>query len=130
MSEPSYSLAVRRDFQARHYLVGGDWGPENELHDHDYRLELELAGGELDQHGFLVDLVRVEKLVDETLREYQGQTLNDRPAFAGLNPSIEHFSRILCKAFGELLTEADIQSITVRLWEDESAWASFLSVRR
>ncbi|MFQ5923868.1 MAG: 6-pyruvoyl tetrahydropterin synthase family protein [Anaerolineales bacterium] len=130
MSEPAYSLAVRRDFQARHYLVGGDWGPENELHTHDYRLELELAGRELNQHGFLVDLVQVEKLVDETLREYQGQTLNDRPAFAGLNPSIEHFSRILCKAFGELLTEAAIQSITVRLWEDESAWASFLSIRK
>ena len=130
MSEPSYSLAVRRDFQARHYLVGGDWGSENELHTHDYRLELELAGGELNQHGFLVDLVQVEKLVDETLREYQGQTLNDRPAFAELNPSIEHFSRILCKAFGEKLTEAGIQSITVRLWEDESAWASFHSIRK
>ena len=130
MPEPSYSLAVRRDFLAHHYLVGGDWGPENELHGHNYRLELELAGGELDQHGFLVDLVRVEQLLDQTLSEYEGQTLNDRPTFAGLNPSIEHFSRILCKAFGELLNEGAVHSITVRLWEDDNAWASFHSVRK
>ena len=24
-----YTLSVKRDFIARHYLIGGDWGPEN-----------------------------------------------------------------------------------------------------
>ncbi len=29
-----YSVSVRRNFIAQHYLIGGDWGPENELHSH------------------------------------------------------------------------------------------------
>ena len=124
----SYSLAVRRDFKAKHFLIGGYWGLENEPHSHDYRLELELTGDQLNQHGFLVDLVHVEDLVDEVLEPYRDQTLNDQPAFEGLNPSIEHFSRILCEAIGERLDEAGIDSVSVRLWEDENAWASFHSI--
>jgi hypothetical protein len=27
-----YSLSLQRDFIASHYLVGGDWGPENDPH--------------------------------------------------------------------------------------------------
>jgi 6-pyruvoyltetrahydropterin/6-carboxytetrahydropterin synthase len=31
-----YTVAVRRDFIAQHYRIGGDWGAENELHAHHY----------------------------------------------------------------------------------------------
>ena len=39
-----YTLAVRRDFIARHFLIGGDWGPENFPNSHHYILELQLKG--------------------------------------------------------------------------------------
>ena len=55
-----YTLAVRRDFIARHFLIGGDWGPENNPNSHHYVLELRLKGQELDQHGYLCDIVDVE----------------------------------------------------------------------
>jgi hypothetical protein len=48
-----YTIAVQRDFIAQHYLIGGDWGAENELHSHHYRLELQLEGAALDEHGYL-----------------------------------------------------------------------------
>lgn len=125
-----HSLALQRNFQSSHFLVGGDWGAENELHSHDYRLEIELTGAKLNEHGFLVDLVQVEKLVDKVLDEYVGQTLNERPEFEGLNPSIEHFSRILCQSFERLLDDPIVNSVTVRIWEDEVAWASYHIVRQ
>lgn len=31
-----YKLAIAREFMAQHYLVGGDWGPENQRHSHIY----------------------------------------------------------------------------------------------
>ena len=34
-----YTLAVKRDFIAQHFLVGGDWGEENENHAHQYKTE-------------------------------------------------------------------------------------------
>jgi 6-pyruvoyl-tetrahydropterin synthase len=56
-----YTLGVKRDFIARHYLIGGDWGPENNPNSHHYVLELQLEGSELDQHGYLTDIVEVDR---------------------------------------------------------------------
>jgi 6-pyruvoyltetrahydropterin/6-carboxytetrahydropterin synthase len=120
-----YTLAVRRDFIARHYLIGGDWGPENFPNSHHYVLELQLSGDSLDQHGYLVDIVDVEKHLDELVAHYKEQMLNDLPEFAGLNPSIEHFSRILCGTLNERIQAANISRVKVTLWENETAWVSY-----
>ena len=55
-----YSLGMRREFRARHSLIGGDWGAENSEHAHRYRMELVLEALNLDRHGYLVDIVEVE----------------------------------------------------------------------
>jgi 6-pyruvoyltetrahydropterin/6-carboxytetrahydropterin synthase len=120
-----YTLGVRRDFIARHFLIGGDWGPENSPNSHHYILELRLEGRELDQHGYLVDIVDVEKHLDEIVDYYKEQMLNDKPEFAGLNPSIEHFARILATSLSERIKAANISTVKVVLWENELAWAAY-----
>ena len=120
-----YTLAVRRDFIARHYLIGGDWGPENFPNSHHYVLELQLSGENLDQHGYLVDIVDVEKHLNETVAYYKEKMLNDLPEFAGLNPSIEHFSRILATQLNEKIRAANVTALKVVLWENEIAWVSY-----
>jgi len=120
-----YTLAVRRNFIARHFLIGGDWGPENFPNSHHYVLELQLKGRELDQHGYLVDIVEVEKNLDEVVSYFKEQMLNDKPEFDGLNPSIEHFSRILATSLNERIAAKNISKLKVSLWEHENAWASY-----
>jgi 6-pyruvoyltetrahydropterin/6-carboxytetrahydropterin synthase len=120
-----YTLAVKRDFIARHYLIGGDWGPENFPNSHHYVLELRLSGETLDQHGYLVDIVDVEKHLNEIVAHYKEQMLNDLPEFAWLNPSIEHFARILCTTFNERIKAPNITKVKVVLWENEIAWVSY-----
>ncbi len=120
-----YTLAVRRDFIARHALTGGDWGAENNPNSHQYVLELHLRGKSLDEHGYLVDIVEVEKHLNEVVGYFREQMLNDLPEFAGLNPSLEHFARILGEAFQQRITAANIKRLKVQLWENESAWVSF-----
>ena len=120
-----YTLGVRRDFIARHFLIGGDWGPENLSNSHHYVLELQLEGKALDRHGYLVDIVDVDKHLDEIVNYYKEQLLNDKPEFAGLNPSIEHFSRILATSLSERIKATNISVIKVVLWENESAWAAY-----
>ncbi len=120
-----YMLAVQRDFVAQHALIGGDWGPENSPHSHHYRLELRLEGDKLDQHGYLVDIVDVEKHLDGLVQHYRDHMLNDLPEFAGLNPSIEHFSRILCESLAERIKAQTLTALAVILWENEIAWASY-----
>lgn len=120
-----YTLCVKRDFIARHFLIGGDWGAENFPNAHHYVLELLLTGRSLDKHGYLVDIVEVERVLNETVSRYRDQLLNDLPEFAGLNPSIEHFARLLAEQLNQALGSAPIQGLMVRLWEHENAWVSF-----
>lgn len=120
-----YTLGVRRDFIARHYLIGGDWGPENFPNSHHYVLELRLEGRELDKHGYLADIVDVEKNLDEVVNYFKEQMLNDKPEFEGLNPSIEHFARILATTLSERIKADNITELEVVLWENESAWAAY-----
>jgi 6-pyruvoyltetrahydropterin/6-carboxytetrahydropterin synthase len=120
-----FTLAVRRDFIAQHALIGGDWGAENQPHSHHYLLELQLEGATLDQHGFLVDIEDVENTLNGLVSGYRDHLLNDLPEFAGLNPSLEAFSRILCVSLGKSLRVENNTSIKVVLWENDSAWASF-----
>jgi 6-pyruvoyltetrahydropterin/6-carboxytetrahydropterin synthase len=120
-----YNVAVARDFIASHYLIGGDWGAENELHAHHYKIEIVLFGEELDEHGYLVDIVDIENTLDDLVSKYRDNTLNDLEEFNGLNPSIEHFSRILCEAFTSRLNSKNILIVELKIWENEIAWAGF-----
>lgn len=120
-----YSLAIRRDFIAQHFLIGGDWGAENDKHSHHYQVEVRIDGAELDQHGYLIDILHLEAMLDELVARYRDHTLNELPEFAGLNPSIEHFSRILCSALVERIKAEKIQTVTVTLWENEIAWTAY-----
>ena len=121
-----YTLAIRRDFIARHYLIGGDWGPENYPNSHHYVLELQLGGR---RAGF----PRVPRGYRATWRELSASLspttprsmLNDLPEFKDLNPSLEHFARIIATAMSERITAANIASIKVVLWENDLAWASY-----
>ncbi|HUH99311.1 MAG TPA: 6-carboxytetrahydropterin synthase [Anaerolineales bacterium] len=120
-----YTLAIRRDFIARHFLFGGDWGAENFPNSHHYVLELQLEGSELDGHGYLADIVDVEKNLDEVIADYKEQMLNDRPEFRDLNPSLEHFARILALSLSERIKAKHITALRLKLWENQNAWAAF-----
>jgi len=120
-----YTVAVKRDFIAQHYLVGGDWGKENYSHSHHYVIELQLEGEELNQNEFLVDIVDIELELDEVMRRYRDQALNEHQEFSGVNPSLEYFAKILCQELANKIQAPNIQFITVKLWENEIAWASF-----
>lgn len=120
-----YTLGVQRSFTAYHYLVGGDWGAENERHAHDYKLELRLEAATLDKHGYCVDIVNVEAALDAFVDAHREATLNDLPAFAGLNPSIEHFCRIATETLSERVDAPNVTSFSVRIWENEIAWAEY-----
>jgi len=120
-----YRLCFQRDFTARHFLVGGDWGPENQQHAHEYRLEWELRAPELDRHGYLVDLVDVERALGAVVARYEGALLNDLPEFAGQNPSLERFARALWERLDRSFEVAAHGTTAVRLWENRQAWASY-----
>ena len=122
-----YQLAITRDFIARHFLIGGDWGAENQEHSHHYRAEVIVEGQQLDSHGYLIDIVALESALAGAIGAYADRLLNDQPAFSGLNPSIEHFSRILWEQLRDGLVLPE-RTLTMKLWENDRDWAAFRGV--
>ncbi|WP_101297777.1 6-pyruvoyl trahydropterin synthase family protein [Halegenticoccus soli] len=120
-----YSVTVRRSFIAQHYLTVPNPGPEGDLHSHRFTAEVGFEGPELNEYGYLVDIDDVEAAMSAVIDRYRDATLNDEPAFDGLNPSVEHFARIVCE---EVVAEAEPTNpdrAAVTMWEDESARASY-----
>jgi 6-pyruvoyltetrahydropterin/6-carboxytetrahydropterin synthase len=120
-----YTVAVSQDFVARHRLLGVETGPESQLHSHDYRIEVQLEGRTLNEQGYLVDIDVIKANLEELLAKYRDQNLNDAPEFEGLNPSVERFARIMCHELCQRFRPQRLFAVTVKLWEDESAWAAF-----
>lgn len=119
-----YRLAITRDFIARHFLIGGDWGAENFEHSHHYKVQVRLHGAALNEHGYLADIVDLEAALDEAVARYRDRTLNELAPFADLNPSLERFARVL---YEDLRDRPALQGLglDVKLWENERDWAAY-----
>ena len=120
-----YTVAVTKDFIASHFLIGGDWGSENFPHAHHYVAEVSIEAAQLDRHGYLVDIVEIEGALNSIVVYFRDCMLNVKEEFAGLNPSIEHFSRIICEKLLALIHPPGTGTLTVKLWENDSCWAAF-----
>jgi 6-pyruvoyltetrahydropterin/6-carboxytetrahydropterin synthase len=119
-----FAVGVIQDFVARHFLTGGDFGPEGALHSHHYRVEVTVTGDELDGHGFLVDIVRLKEGLTSIVERYRDRTLNELPELSGENPGVEVVARAMARSLAATFRNQGLKALTVRLWENESAWAS------
>jgi len=120
-----YTIAVTKDFIANHFLIGGDWGEENNPHAHHYVLEVRVESEKLNEHGYLVDIVEIEAVLNDVVGYFRDSMLNDKPEFAGLNPSLEHFSRILSEKLLAGIAPSGRGALIVKLWENEDCWSAF-----
>lgn len=122
-TEP-YELMVERDFVAQHFLTVPDPGPEGETHSHQFTAQVRFAGPTLNEYGYLIDIDHVNAILDDLEARYRDAVLNDLPEFEGLNPSVEHFARVFGDRFADELADSTPTRLRVRIWEDETAWAS------
>ena len=125
-----YRVCLKRRFASRHALVGADFGPEGTEHGHDYILEWRLAAPALDRLGFVVDIDAAGAVLDAVLARYKGVFLNEAPALAGVNPSLERFAKALFDELeaalaGAATTASRVHCEGLRLWESEEAWAEW-----
>jgi 6-pyruvoyltetrahydropterin/6-carboxytetrahydropterin synthase len=120
----THELTVTRDFVAQHFLTVPDPGPEGEIHSHHFTIEVRFAGPSLDEYGYLVDIDDVNAVLDAIEERYRDALLNDLPEFEGSNPSVERFTRLFGDRVENALKNPNPTRLVVRIWEDESAWAS------
>jgi 6-pyruvoyltetrahydropterin/6-carboxytetrahydropterin synthase len=119
-----YAVGLSRAFVAHHRLIGADFGPENALHAHDYRLEVACHGPALGPHAFLLDITELTHAVETLLARVAGTTLNDVPELTGQNPSLEAVATFFAHDLAARLDCRGLHALTVKLWENDDAWAS------
>ena len=120
-----YAVTVVRAFVAQHFLTVPDPGPEGEVHSHRFRVEVEARGPALNEHDYLVDIDDVEAALDTAEARYADATLNDLPEFAGHNPSVERFARVLHERFADAVDDSTVETLAVTVWEDDAACAAY-----
>ncbi len=120
-----YELGVQKNFIAQHFLMGGDFGSENNPHSHAYRLEVICSARKTDQHNYLIDIVDLKNAINEVVNKFSDQLLNNLPEFNQTNPSIEHFAQILYILLKPSLIRLKADIFKVKLWEDDSSWAAY-----
>src|SRR5579862_4487165 len=89
-----YEVSVDETFAAAHNLRDYKGKCEN-LHGHNYKVRIALAGEELDATGLLYDFVHLKQVVQSVVRALDHTYLNEFPPFDRLNPSAENIARYI-----------------------------------
>ncbi len=123
-----YEVHVDETFAAAHNLRGYK-GKCEDLHGHNYKVRVLLAGPELDSVGLLYDFVHLKQVIQGVIRSLDHKYLNELSPFDVLNPSAENIARYLhdemTKQLHRTANGASIAAVTV--WETETTAATYRS---
>lgn len=121
-----FEVTVEETFAAGHALRGYKGKCEN-VHGHNYRVCVTLAGPELDPAGLLYDFVHLKQIINGVIRSLDHKFLNDYAPFDVVNPSAENIAKYFYDEASKVLRQvpngARISSITI--WETETSAATY-----
>ncbi|HEY4715777.1 MAG TPA: 6-carboxytetrahydropterin synthase QueD [bacterium] len=118
-----YEIKIIRSFSGAHRLKGYRGKCEN-VHGHNWRVEVELISGRLDKTGISVDFRIAKKVLDRVLKKLDHALLNDVAGFRDKNPSAENIARHIFDSIrNKFSKKAKVKRVTV--WETENAGASY-----
>jgi len=96
------------------------------LHGHNYKVEVFINCHELDKIGLGVDFYHLKKMLGLVLNHFDHTVLNELPEFHSINPSAENISRIIYRLFfDELIKYKGTCLAKVNVWESENCMASY-----
>jgi len=120
-----FEVSVEETFAAGHSLRNYRGKCEN-VHGHNYRVQVTLSGPELDDIGLLVDFVQVKKLIMQVVDRLDHQFLNDLAPFDELNPSAENMAKYFYdEVSGGLGQSTPVKVGQVQVWETDTTSATY-----
>ncbi len=120
-----YEVTIIKSFSAAHVLenIGGKC---EELHGHNFKVEVTVAAPKLHPAGLLIDFRVLKKWLAETLEDIDHKYLNTLPSFAGINPSAENIAKYISEKMEAEAKNASVKVSKVKVWESENASATYL----
>ncbi len=119
-----YELKIVSQFAAAHQLREFEGGCEN-LHGHNWKVEVYISGKNLEKNGLLIDFRLIKEATKKALEKLDHKFLNELEPFTDINPSSENIARNLFESISRELNNEVVRVIRVTAWESDSACASY-----
>ncbi|MBW1773487.1 MAG: 6-carboxytetrahydropterin synthase QueD [Deltaproteobacteria bacterium] len=119
-----YELKIVSQFAAAHQLREYQGGCEN-LHGHNWKVEVFVKGEKLGQDGLLIDFRIIKNATKEVLEGLDHTFLNELENFREQNPSSENIARYIFESLGRRLKDENVKVSRVSAWESDSACATY-----
>jgi 6-pyruvoyltetrahydropterin/6-carboxytetrahydropterin synthase len=116
-----YTVKITMNFAAAHFLADYHGKCEN-LHGHNYRVEVAVRGPVLDSGGMLLDFSILKRELHAVLDHLDHSLLNDEAFFAN-NPSAERIAFYIYERLVPRLTGGFLSSVAV--WETDQNCAIY-----
>jgi 6-pyruvoyltetrahydropterin/6-carboxytetrahydropterin synthase len=118
-----FEVSVEETFAAGHALRNYHGKCEN-VHGHNYRVQVTVEGQELNPTGLLVDFADVKRLIRAIVARLDHQFLNDLAPFDAINPSAENLARYFYDQISDGLAPGP-QIREVKIWETDITSAAY-----
>jgi 6-pyruvoyltetrahydropterin/6-carboxytetrahydropterin synthase len=119
-----FELKILTSFAAAHQLTMVAKQCEN-LHGHNWKVEVCVAGEDLNEAGVIIDFGELKAHVAEIVREMDHKFLNELPYFDNA-PSSEKIAVHIARKLEEKLRGSNIRVSRVTTWESENAAATYI----
>ncbi len=120
-----YHLMIKTHFSAAHNLINYQGDCEN-LHGHNWRVEVTVSARELDKAGLGIDFKILKKKTNQLLDKFDHKHLNELEPFLDVSPSSENLCRYIHEQLSRELNNANIRVEKISVWESENACASYI----
>lgn len=120
-----FEVMIERNFSSAHQLRGYRGKCEN-LHGHNYKIEIFARGSELNNIGLLVDFVELKQAADELVTYLDHKNLNElEPFVEEQNPSAENVARFVLERIASKIDDDRVQIYKVKCWETPTSVATY-----
>jgi 6-pyruvoyltetrahydropterin/6-carboxytetrahydropterin synthase len=120
-----FELKVVTNFAAAHQLKMVAKKCEN-LHGHNWKVEVCVAGETLNDAGVLVDFGEIKKHLSKVIAMLDHKFLNELEFFHDGNPSSENIAMYIAKALRTAINDDSIKVTRVTTWESEDSCATYI----
>ncbi len=119
-----FEVSVEYSFAAGHALRGYKGKCEN-VHGHNYKVQVTVAGERLDSTGLLIDFVDLRTTIKGLVERLDHRFLNDLPPFDQINPSAENLAKHFSEELEPKLRERELRLRKVTIWETDTTSATY-----
>ena len=120
-----YELKVVTRFAAAHQLTMVGTKCEN-MHGHNWKIEVFVIGENLDKAGVLVDFGVIKKHVADIMLMFDHKYLNELSFFENKQPSSENIAYIVATELQQRIVDAAVSVSRVTAWESDDAGATYI----